>query len=89
MALFSALRHSWRELEAARHPHELPPLHEGGPVHVHFDAAHMGVGGDDSWSPSTHERYLVPPREYAFGVALLPLLRGAAGAAGAAVPPRS
>jgi hypothetical protein len=26
-----------------------------GSVHVHLDAAHMGVGGDDSWSPAVWE----------------------------------
>jgi hypothetical protein len=57
----------------------------GGVVHVHLDAAHMGVGSDDSWSPSVHDAYLVPPGEYAFGVALLPA--AAAAAAGAAEAP--
>ena len=79
LQLFSAARHSWRELDAARHQHELKAAdcdggaHGGGVVHVHLDAAHMGVGGDDSWSPSVHAAYLVAPREYAFGIALLPL----------------
>jgi beta-galactosidase len=71
LSLFSAARHSWREVEAARHQHDLA----GGasrPVHVHLDTAHMGVGGDDSWSPSVLEAYLVRPGVYEFGVALLP-----------------
>jgi len=40
-------------------------------VHVHLDAAHMGVGGDDSWSPTVHDPYLLPPGRYRFGVALV------------------
>jgi beta-galactosidase len=71
LQLFSASRHSWQELEAACHQHELPGG-SGGPVHVHLDAAHMGVGGDDSWSPSVHDTYLIRPGVYEFGVALLP-----------------
>jgi hypothetical protein len=53
-------------------PPDAPP-DEPAMLHVHLDAAHMGVGGDDSWSPSVHDAYLVPPGEYSFGVALLPL----------------
>lgn len=45
---------------------------DDAPLHVHLDAAHMGVGGDDSWSPSVHDTYLVPPGVYDFSVALLP-----------------
>ena len=41
------------------------------PLHVHLDAAHMGVGGDDSWSPAVHEGYLLPPGRYRFGVAVV------------------
>ncbi len=76
LQLFSASRHAWRELEAARHGHELAGADgadaAGAVVHVHLDAAHMGVGGDDSWSPSVHDAYLVKPGVYEFGVALLP-----------------
>ena len=41
---------------------------EGGLVHVILDHRHMGVGGDDSWSPSVHPEYHVPCKEYSFGV---------------------
>lgn len=40
--------------------------------HVHLDHAHVGVGGDDSWSPSVHEQYLVPPGLYRWGLVLAP-----------------
>ena len=37
---------------AAKHDCELRP---DAFTHLHLDAAHMGVGGDDSWSPSCHQ----------------------------------
>ena len=43
-------------------------------MHVHLDVAHMGVGGDDSWSPSVHLPYLVPPQLYTFTLGLAPCL---------------
>ena len=45
---FSASYYSTAELLKARHEHEL----EGGACRLHVDGAHMGVGGDDSWTPS-------------------------------------
>lgn len=93
LALFSASRHGWRAHQEARRPYELPACEaaaeaadisssggetEDGGVHVHLDAAHMGVGGDDSWSPSVHDAYLVPPGVYSFGITLLPLAPRAA-----------
>ena len=66
------------QLAAANHEHELTPE----PVlHVHCDAAHCGLGGDDSWSRSVHAAHLVTPRGAAapFEITLLvaPLPRGA------------
>jgi len=69
--LFSASRFSLEELLCATHNHLLR-ADPGGRLHVHLDAAHMGVGGDDSWSPSVHEPYLLPPRTYAFELVLAP-----------------
>lgn len=46
---FSASHHSTEDLFAAKHNHELP---EGGPCYLHLDGMHMGIGGDDSWTPS-------------------------------------
>ena len=45
-------RYSLAALAEARHEHELVP---DARVHVHLDVAHMGLGGDDSWSPSVRE----------------------------------
>lgn len=41
--------YSLQSFEAAKHDHDLAP---DAFTHVHLDAAHMGVGGDDSWSPT-------------------------------------
>ena len=73
-------RYSVEAVHMAGHPHDLAPEPDGA-VHVHLDALHMGVGGDDSWSPSVHDEYLVPPRGYHLALALAPL--GATAAADA------
>ncbi|CAG9460844.1 unnamed protein product [Pedinophyceae sp. YPF-701] len=51
-------------LSTAKHEHE---LYHTDCLHVHLDAAHMGVGGDNSWTPTTHPAYLVPPGVYEIG----------------------
>jgi beta-galactosidase len=66
---FSASPYTVAEFERARHNHELRPS-EGDCIHFHIDTAHMGVGGDDSWSPTVHEEFLVPPKVYKFGIVL-------------------
>jgi beta-galactosidase len=64
---FSSSFFSLEELNKGRHDFELV---EDKAIHVHIDAAHMGVGGDDSWSPTVHEEYLVPPKVYEFNFLL-------------------
>lgn len=66
---FSSSLYSMEELDRKRHNHE---LQEGESIFVHMDVAHMGVGGDDSWSPSVHEEYLVQPSTYTFTLILSP-----------------
>jgi Beta galactosidase small chain len=48
----AADRYSTEALVAAKHDFE---LQQDSCVHVHLDHRHMGVGGDDSWTPSVHE----------------------------------
>ena len=62
---FSSSFFSLEELDRCRHDSHLA---RDGRVHAHLDAAHMGVGGDDSWSPSVHEEYMVPAGAYEFTV---------------------
>jgi beta-galactosidase len=60
---FGVSRYSQDNLAGARHPFELTAL----PHHVlRLDAAHMGVGGDDSWSPSVHEEFLLKQKAYRY-----------------------
>jgi beta-galactosidase len=59
--LFAASEYSQSQLAAAKHTNELVV---DDVVHVHIDHQHMGVGGDDSWSPSTHKEYLLEDKHY-------------------------
>lgn len=52
MGPVSVRRFSLESLAAAKHDFE---MQQDTRVHVHLDHRHMGVGGDDSWSPSVHE----------------------------------
>lgn len=54
--MFSALPYTPHEMELAKHPYELPPVH-----HTVIRAAlgQMGIAGDDSWGSFTHPEYLL------------------------------
>ncbi|KAL4457400.1 hypothetical protein ABPG75_012265 [Micractinium tetrahymenae] len=71
--------YSVRSFERAKHDHELQP---SGFTWVHLDHQHMGVGGDDSWSPTVHKEYLVPPAQYDFSLLLKPLPAATSGQSG-------
>ena len=45
-----------REISSSTHEHEIQ--RESG-LHVMLDHEVMGVGGDNSWEPCVHEKYLV------------------------------
>jgi len=58
--------YSQTDLEAARHPHELP---RGDRVWLQVDHRQMGLGGDTSWGERVHPEYRLPadrPYRYAF-----------------------
>lgn len=61
--LFAVSCYSPNQLTAAKHTNELVA---DDVIHVHVDHQHMGVGGDDSWSPSTHKEYLLEKKHYNF-----------------------
>lgn len=63
----SASYYSTEELDKATHNQDLV---KGNDIEVHLDHKHMGLGGDDSWSPSVHDQYLVPPISYSFSIRL-------------------
>ena len=53
----SALPFSPHELEAARHPHDLPAVHH---TYLRASAGMCGVGGDDSWGAPVLPAYTYP-----------------------------
>ncbi|MDY1036752.1 beta-galactosidase [Lelliottia sp. CFBP8978] len=62
---FSLSRYSQQQLRDTTHHHL---LEEEPGCWLNIDAFHMGVGGDDSWSPSVSPEFILPQRElrYAF-----------------------
>jgi beta-galactosidase len=65
--LFAASEYSQTQLAAAKHTNELIA---DDIIHLHIDHQHMGVGGDDSWSPSTHQEFLLARKRYRYSVVL-------------------
>lgn len=59
--LMSVSRYGLEELAGAAHDYA---LQGDGRLHVHLDAAHMGVAGDNSWMPMLHREYAVQPGKY-------------------------
>ena len=53
---FSALPWTPHEMENARHPFELPPIHY---TVIRASMQQMGIAGDDSWGSRTHPEYLL------------------------------
>jgi beta-galactosidase len=64
---FGVSRYGREQLTEATHYYQLRP--QGG-LHVSIDGYHMGVGGDDSWTPSTKPRYLLEQTFYQWGFSL-------------------
>ncbi|MDX5630076.1 MULTISPECIES: beta-galactosidase [unclassified Brenneria] len=62
---FNISRYSQRQLREVSHRHLLTP--EAG-TWVNLDGFHMGVGGDDSWSPSVAPEYLLQNSHYRYVV---------------------
>jgi beta-galactosidase len=62
---FGLSRYSQQQLQSTSHQHL---LREEAGCWLNLDAFHMGVGGDDSWSPSVSPEFLLPTRRlrYAF-----------------------
>lgn len=62
---FSVSEYSQNNLAEAKHTNELvkEPC-----LFVRVDGFHMGVGGDDSWSPSVHEEFLLQAPRYHYAL---------------------
>ena len=64
---FGVSRFGFEQLSAATHYHQLVP--EAG-LELCLDGYHMGVGGDDSWTPSTKDAYLLNAAHYLWAFSL-------------------
>jgi beta-galactosidase len=65
---FGVSRFGFQQLSAATHYYQLVP--EAG-LHLCLDGYHMGVGGDDSWTPSTKGAYLLDAAQYRWAFSLI------------------
>ncbi|MDD1783131.1 beta-galactosidase [Enterovibrio sp. ZSDZ35] len=62
---FSVSRYSQESLIDAKHDHELI---KDDHLYLRIDGYHMGVGGDDSWSPSVHSEFLLNEQHYRYSL---------------------
>lgn len=60
---FGASRFTQQAIANARHTCDLA---ESPVLYLNLDAEHMGVGGDDSWSPSVHKPFLLEAKHYRY-----------------------
>ncbi len=63
----SVSRYSQSNVAQAKHTNE---LEDSGQLFVRLDGFHMGVGGDDSWTPSVHDEYKLVAERYRYQVTL-------------------
>ncbi|XP_020414127.1 uncharacterized protein LOC18785437 [Prunus persica] len=64
------------ELDRATHNEDLI---KGDDIEVHLDHKHMGLGGDDSWSPCVQHEYRVHADPYSFSIRLCPITPATSG----------
>lgn len=62
---FSVSRFTQENLTQAKHTNE---LQDSGTLFVRVDGFHMGVGGDDSWTPSVHDEFRLDRERYRYQV---------------------
>lgn len=72
----SASYYHTAELDRATHNEDLV---KGDSIEVHLDHKHMGLGGDDSWSPCVHNKYLIPAVPYSFSMRFRPITPATSG----------
>jgi beta-galactosidase len=60
---FAVSPYGQKQLDEAKHTCDLTTADS---TYVYIDHAHMGVGGDDSWSPSTHKAFLLEKKAYRY-----------------------
>lgn len=64
---FSVSTYDQTNLRDAKHPIDLRPNDH---LSLYLDGFHMGVGGDDSWSPSVKPRYRLEEKYYCWTILL-------------------
>ena len=62
--------YSLKNLTEATYPFQLKPADA---ISLHVDLQQMGVGGDDSWNPRTHEAYQLNERSYSYSYRIRPV----------------
>jgi len=63
----SAHHYSLDNLTSATHTHMID---DAGHITVNIDNQVMGLGGDDSWNPKTHDEFLLHPKTYNYAFTL-------------------
>lgn len=66
---FSVSQYAQQHLATAKHTNDLVAEEK---IYVRLDHKHMGVGGDDSWSPSVHKEFQLTDNQYAYKVTFKP-----------------
>ncbi|BDR13255.1 beta-galactosidase [Vibrio sp. STUT-A11] len=66
---FSVSQYAQHALAEAKHTNEIDKEEK---VYLRLDHQHMGVGGDDSWSPSVHKEFQLTDNHYAYRVSFQP-----------------
>ena len=64
---FAVSRYSQKNLADSKHSCDLV---DSGVCHIRIDGYHMGVGGDDSWTPSVHQPFILSERHYSYQLML-------------------
>ncbi|MCE0495681.1 beta-galactosidase [Vibrio salinus] len=62
---FRVSRYSLEQLSEAKHTNELEAESQ---VYIRIDHRHMGIGGDDSWTPSVHKEFQLTEKTYQYSV---------------------
>lgn len=70
----SAHHYSLKNLTEAKHQKDIK---NSGSITLNLDHLVMGLGGDDSWNPRTHEEFLIKPEAYSYTIRLKPIIKEA------------
>ena len=66
----SVYQYDLAEFDQAQHTHEVK---NSDHITFNLDHAQMGLGGDDSWTPATHEEYQLSAKKYTYQVRIRPV----------------